>query len=89
MRWLLFIIGCCFCGSTVIAQKLSPRELKRNGKVYFNNYHYYKAYDHLQNYYQINPKDNDIWESLGIAAYHVNQLAVAQQLLQKVTENNR
>lgn len=88
MRWLLFSL-CYFFLLTVVNAQQSPRDLKKTGEAFFKKYQYHEAFEQLQDYYQLKPNDNDIWQLLGIAAYHTNNLAIAKQLLSQVIQNSK
>ncbi|MEL7022030.1 MAG: hypothetical protein AAGK47_10495, partial [Bacteroidota bacterium] len=88
MRWFLLIIGCCLGWSTT-AQTPPTRELKKSGLSFGAKYRYHEAYHDLAQYHEARPKDDQIWEALGIAAYHTHHLQVAEQLLRQVCDDNR
>lgn len=88
MRWLITTY-CCLLFTILSYGQTSSRALKKSGETLFKNYQYHKAYEQLEAYYQFNPDDDDIWQMLGIAAYHTNRLTVAERLLSLVTQSNK
>lgn len=73
----------------LIAQELTPEELKQQGETYFSYQKYPEALISLQRYHALQGAEDDILLKIGKAAYEANQLRLAKKTLEDLLKKEK